>query len=733
MNTINCEDEKIQFLGLIQNLGCLLVFNQQGIIKAISENIHLYFPTGQIALGKRISEINLSNCTGVELLQSAVENFEKTHSYKKVTQIVEISGLAYYLTLSSLDDLLYAEFEICINKDPGNVYINNNKLLALQHEENAIWAALTTIVSETLAIDRVMVYQFNEDNSGVVVAESLRNDKLDSYLGLHYPEFDIPQQARALYQTAHCRFIADTDAEATQILCENENPINLKTVALRRLSPIHLQYLKNAGFQSSISFSIIIKGELWGLVCCQHIQPLHIDLSLRNFSLLAVHVAANKFQQLEDQERVAYLREIQELELMLQEKLLLKYNFFPELKTLAAELMYVLEADGIALGFEDAIYLEGLQPTKENLKLALPELRKQSTDRIFTSHSLSAQTPLYQTIGSDIAGIAFAEIDRKSDFFIAWFRKEVVIDRNWAGKPEKLYEEDKAQGLMKPSPRTSFQLWLEQVTGTSTKWSQKHLHFMVRIREVLRDSLINKAVEIDNLNTQLIEMNTALDTYAYTISHDLKNPLSAIKISSEFLKYKNDLKPELIKKMSTNILDSVHTILNMLEKIHLFSKASSFNFVPEQVEPENFIYEIIDTSKLRFGSPHVQVHIGRLLPVMGEKTLLYQLFLNLVGNAIKYSAKADAAAVYINSVRTDKGISYSISDNGIGIDKEELASIYEMFKRMSNSSGYEGSGVGMAIVKRIADKLNIDIAIQSNINVGTTVELFFAPYNSCHE
>ena len=204
MDTINCEDEKIQFLGLIQNLGCLLVFNQQGIIKAISENIHLYFPTGQIALGKRISEINLSNCTGVELLQSAVENFEKTHSYKKVTQIVEISGLAYYLTLSTLDDLLYAEFEICINKDPGNVYINNNKLLTLQHEENAIWTALTTILSETLAIDRVMVYQFNEDNSGVVVAESLRNDKLDSYLGLHYPEFDIPQQARALYQTAHC-------------------------------------------------------------------------------------------------------------------------------------------------------------------------------------------------------------------------------------------------------------------------------------------------------------------------------------------------------------------------------------------------------------------------------------------------------------------------------------------------------------------------------------------------
>ncbi|MCY4778921.1 ATP-binding protein [Sphingobacterium sp. UT-1RO-CII-1] len=726
MNAINCEDEKIQFLGLIQNLGCLIVFNREGIVEAVSENIDTYFPSAGFVIGSRFSKISLPDFNGFDFLQNALETFNKTNTYKKTTHIVEVNGFAHYLTLSSFNNLLYVELEICSNNEAVNVDINNNKLLDLQQADEDIWTALTSILSETLAIDRVMVYQFNEDQSGVVIAESLKDNKLDSYLGIHYPEFDIPQQARALYKKVHCRYIADIHADPIPVVHQNDNLINLETVGIRNLSPIHLQYLSNAGFKSSISFSILVKGELWGLVCCQHTQSKHVDLGLRNFSLLAVHVAANKFQQLEEEKKTIYLQEIQELELMLQEKLLLKYNFFPELKTFAPELMHLLDADGIAIGFEDAIYFEGLQPEKEHLKKALPELRKRSTDRIFTSHSLSDQTTLHQAMGnSPIAGIAFAEIDRKSDFFIAWFRREVITDRNWAGKPEKLYEEDKVQGLIKPSPRTSFQIWREQISGTSSQWSQKQLHFMVRIREVLRDSLVNKAVEIDNLNTQLIEMNTALDTYAYTISHDLKNPLSAIKISSEFLKYKNDLKPELIKKMSTNILDSVHTILNMLEKIHLFSKASSFNFVPEQVEPENFIHEIIDTSKLRFGAPDMEVHVDRLLPVMGEKTLLYQLFLNLIGNAIKYSAKADNAAVYVSSMRTERGISYSISDNGIGIDEHELASIYEMFKRMSNSSGYEGSGVGMAIVKRIVDKLNIDISIQSIINRGTTVTLLF--------
>jgi len=385
----------------------------------------------------------------------------------------------------------------------------------------------------------------------------------------------------------------------------------------------------------------------------------------------------------------------------------------------------MLEADGIAIGFEDSIFLEGIHPEKESLRSQLPKLTELAKDHIYSTNALSNHLQLYEDFGRSIAGLSFAEIDSKKDFFIIWFRKEILLDREWAGKPEKYYEEDKLTGVVKPSPRTSFNVWREQVKGTSKKWSSKQMHFITRIRELLRDSMLNKAAEIDSLNTQLIEMNNALDTYAYTISHDLKNPLSAIKVSTEFLQYRQDVKPELLKKMSSNILDSVHIILNMLDKIHQFSKASSFNFEKEIVETENFVDEIIEMSKHRFGSNNVEVIVNNLLPVQGEKTLLYQLFLNIIGNAIKYSSKATSAKVIIDSFRTDNGIIYTISDNGIGMEEDELASIYEMFKRMSNSSGYEGSGIGMSIVKRIADKLGIDISIKSKLNEGTTVKLMF--------
>ena len=727
MQHIKCEDERIQYLGLIQDLGFLIIFDNRGFLTAVSEYIEQYILPGPAddLIGKHISELTISDFQLNEFLINSVEEISHSKDFKKITERVNLGDQQFYMTISNYDQLIYVEFERCVVEKQNNSNLFNNRLIALQNEEQDVWKVLSEVLSDNLDVDRVMIYQFNEDNSGVVIAEALKHSGLDSYLGLNYPEFDIPRQARELYKTVHCRFISDVDGTPLRIISKDNQEINLQHIALRRLSPIHLQYLKNAGFQSSISFSIIIQGELWGLVCCQNVEPKHIDLSIRNFSLMATNFAANKFQQLEDKERLDYLREVQELELTLKEKLLLKSNIFPELKLYAKELMDVLDADGIAIGFEDSIYLEGLTPEKESLRSSLPLVNTLSSEHIFISHHLAKFPDLFKSYQRGIAGVAVAEIDLKKDFFIAWFRKEIVHDRSWAGKPEKFYEEDKIQGKLRPSPRTSFTAWREQVAGTSRIWSKKQLYFITRIRELLRDSLINKALEIDNLNKQLIEMNNSLDTYAYTISHDLKNPLSAIKVSTEFLQYRQDVKPELLKKMTTNILDSVHIILNMLDKIHQFSKASSFNFEREMVEPDSFINEIIEMSKHRFGSNNVEVVVGKLMAVQGEKTLLYQLFLNIIGNAIKYSGKTEYAKVEIESALTDNGIIYSISDNGIGMAEDELASIYEMFKRMSNSSGYEGSGVGMAIVKRISDKLGIDISIKSKINEGTTVKLMF--------
>jgi light-regulated signal transduction histidine kinase (bacteriophytochrome) len=519
MEKIKCEDEKIQFLGKIQDLGFIIFLNQTGIIEAVSDNISNYLSnqTPHTLIGKPILETYFGNFEEKDFIKNAIEEFKETNDFKRITKLLEIEEQPFYLSISYSTDTIYLEFEKCINNDNSKTNIINNKLIELQNAEQDVWKVLSEILSQNLEVDRVMIYQFNEDSSGIVIAETLNRPNLDSYLGLNYPEFDIPKQARELYKTKHCRFITDTDSEGSTVVTLDNKETNLQEISIRRLSPIHLQYLRNAGFRSSISFSIIIKGELWGLVCCQHEKPKHIDLSIRNFSLMATNFAANKFQQLEDIERMAYLEEVQELELLLKEKVLLKSNIFHELKDFSKTLLHMLEADGIAIGFEDSIYLEGIHPEKESLRSQLPKLTELAKDHIYSTNSLSNHSQLYEDFGKSIAGLSFAEIDSKKDFFIIWFRKEILLDREWAGKPEKYYEEDKLTGVVKPSPRTSFNVWREQVKGTSKKWSSKQLHFITRIRELLRDSMLNKAAERDSLNTQLIEMNNALDTYAYTI------------------------------------------------------------------------------------------------------------------------------------------------------------------------------------------------------------------------
>lgn len=727
MNVMRCEDEKIQFLGTIQDVGFFIVLNKDGTVKAYSENSRQIFP--DIAFNKTIDSLCKDFFLFDPICKANIHNELKELNHgsvsKRNTSLVEIGNKHYYLSLFKFEDSLYLEFEICRNRAHNINWILNNKMIEIQEEDEQVWATLTKVISDQLHFDRVMVYRFNEDKSGVVVAESLGNTKLESYLGLNYPEFDIPRQARELYKKKHCRFIVDTEDPGSTILSENPEEIDLSGVSIRKLSPIHLQYLKNAGFRSSISFSIIIQDELWGLVCCQNESPAHIDLTIRDFALLATNFAANKFQRLEEKAKTQYLREVQQIELVMKEKILLKKKVFPELKNFANSLLEFLESDGIAIGYEGSIYLEGFHPNKEVLRSQLSQITSLAQDHVFLTHSLSDYPEIFEAFEKDIVGIAFAEVDMQKDFFIIWFRKEIVVERSWAGKPEKHFEQDNDTHILKPSPRTSFDVWKDQVRGTSKKWSSKDIHFISRIRELLRDSILQKSGEIESLNKQLIEMNNALDTYAYTISHDLKNPLSAIKVSTEFLQYRQDVKPDMLKKMTTNILDSVDIILNMLDKIHQFSKASSFKFTRETIDPESFVQEIIDVSKQRFGSNNVQVEVKQLLPVSGEKTLLYQLFLNLIGNAIKYSSKSQSALVMIDSLQTDNGVIYTIKDNGIGIAEEELKTIYEMFKRMSNAKGFEGSGVGMAIVKRITDKLGIDITIKSKIGEGTIIKLMF--------
>lgn len=188
---------------------------------------------------------------------------------------------------------------------------------------------------------------------------------------------------------------------------------------------------------------------------------------------------------------------------------------------------------------------------------------------------------------------------------------------------------------------------------------------------------------------------------------------------------KNNITTELLHKLATNMLDSSSLISDMLDKVHELSKSNSVALNLELLDPTSKIILIAESSKNQYDVTHLDFILGDILPIKGERTLIYQLFLNIVGNAIKYSSKQEKPKVEVYSTASDKKVTYFIIDNGIGMDLKNGNNIFEIFQRLPNSSGYEGSGIGLSIVRRIIDRLGAEIKVESSLGKGTTIQIQF--------
>ena len=140
------------------------------------------------------------------------------------------------------------------------------------------------VVRRITGFDRVLVYRFEENWDGLVLAED-RNDVLPSYSGLRFPASDIPSQARALYQANRLRQIPDATYAPVPILATPElsgQPLDLSFSVLRSVSPVHLEYMRNMGTAASMSISVVVSGKLWGLISCHNAEPRQASPAVRS-------------------------------------------------------------------------------------------------------------------------------------------------------------------------------------------------------------------------------------------------------------------------------------------------------------------------------------------------------------------------------------------------------------------------------------------------------------------
>jgi light-regulated signal transduction histidine kinase (bacteriophytochrome) len=133
---------------------------------------------------------------------------------------------------------------------------------------------------DLVGYDRVMVYKFDPDGHGKIIAEA-RDPRLESLLGHHYPATDIPQRARELYLRNRLRVLVDVDYEAAALVPRQlpgpaMGELDMSMCHLRSMSPLHLQYLRNMGVTATLVVSLVREGKLWGLMACHHYSPRNL-------------------------------------------------------------------------------------------------------------------------------------------------------------------------------------------------------------------------------------------------------------------------------------------------------------------------------------------------------------------------------------------------------------------------------------------------------------------------
>lgn len=726
----NCDREPIHIPGQIQSHGFLVVIDQASMIRFISAN------AGEFAsgldpgfLGRSVAELeHCLNCP-----PGTVADFIQAGRSSGVLDPanplpVSIGGVAYYLIVSHSAEFYLLEFELAFSRFNVDVQSMMGKSIAelLKHKElSKLLAVAAQQVKKIIHYDRVMIYRFGEDGHGEVVAEE-QEPELASWLGLHYPASDIPKQARELYKLNLTRLIADVHTSTAKImtLAENMQPLDLTYSQLRAVSPIHIQYLKNMGVASSFSISIICHDELWGLIACHNYSPKFIDYRSREYAKLVGQILSSALHYREEIADQQSLEHSKNSLAKLAKSLQGKGNIKDALLRQPLELLGLAQATGAAVVISGGIYLIGNTPGLAELEELKKWCQTVNDAPVFTTTKLSGVYPqsiAYQGVAS---GLLVLTISRELEEYIFWFKPELLQTINWAGQPTDKKELE-ANGLLNISPRHSFEVWSQLVSATSSAWSKQDIRAVNLLREEINDAENLKAGAVKLLNESLRLAYEELETFSYTISHDLKSPIASIKGYAQLL-VRDQAIIERGHQMAQRIADRADQMNLMIGAVLDYSRIGKSKMQFDTIAIQPIIGELVKDLLLQYADSALEITVGETPMLKGDQMMLSQVFFNLLGNAAKYSQYAEPARVHVEGWQKDDQVCYSIRDNGLGIAAKDLPKIFELFNRMENVKDIEGSGVGLAIVKRIVEKHQGRIWAESEIGQGS---VFYVQFN----
>jgi light-regulated signal transduction histidine kinase (bacteriophytochrome) len=225
--------------------------------------------------------------------------------------------------------------------------------------------------------------------------------------------------------------------------------------------------------------------------------------------------------------------------------------------------------------------------------------------------------------------------------------------------------------------------------------------------------------ELRKANVELARSNEDLERFAYVASHDLQEPLRAVSAYTELLakRYENKL-DEKADKYIGFALDGARRMQQLISDLLAYSRVGSRTAGLKEVDCAELLEEVVQGLKTAIQESGAVVSVGKLPTITTDRTLLKQVFQNLVSNAVKFRKEAQPR-VDISARQDGAFWEFTVADNGVGIDPKFHDRIFVIFQRLHSRGQYSGTGIGLAIVKKIIERQGGAIALDSTPGKGS--------------
>ncbi|RAK52472.1 ATP-binding protein [Phenylobacterium deserti] len=590
--------------------------------------------------------------------------------------------------------------------------------IARAEDLQAIADAAVREVRALTGFNRTLLYSFDEAGDGTVLAEDT-DGVLPSYRGLRFPASDIPAQARELYRLNRIRLIASADYEPVPVLPAisptDGKPLDLSLAALRSVSPIHLEYMRNMGTGSSMSISILVEGRLWGLISGHSREPRQVNPQVRTACDILGQVLSLQVEARERADAAAERLSLKQVETDLLARLALSTSFQRALADNSEIWLELTHAAGAAVITEEGVLSTGDTPEPAEITAIAHQLFQRGDDH-FATDSLAQTWPDAAGYAATACGLLAVSISQIHPDYIMWFRPEVIRTVEWGGDPNKPME-PKADRL---SPRTSFELWKEQVRLHSLPWRDAEVESARGFRNAIQNLVLKRAEERAELTGRLERINKELESFSYSISHDLRAPFRHIVGYAELLSEREKDLDAKSRHYVQSISEAAVAAGRLVDDLLNFSQMGRASLHLGKIDISKLVSEIRRSLEPDVAGRKIEWRIGELPEAWGDGPMVRQALLNLIQNAVKYTGPRELAVITVEGEDRGESVAYTVSDNGVGFDRTYVGKLFGVFQRLHRAEDFEGTGIGLALAKRIVERHGGTIAADGVLGQGAT-------------